>query len=97
MPAESFFNVFEGKKAPEDTEDPDSEEEKILDGIDESMQIGEDLFDLYQTDALEYYLNLGENLDFMNQGEGSESEDDEDDKNNKHHFARVSSRREVLS
>lgn len=61
VPADTFFNVFESKKAPEgkDSDDEDEEAEKILDGLDEAMQIAEDLYDLYTRDGLEYYLNFG--------------------------------------
>ena len=61
VPAETFFNVFESKKLPEDKEsdDEDEETEKLLDDLDEAMQIAEDLLDLYTRDALQYYLNFG--------------------------------------
>ena len=59
--AETFFNVFESKKAPEDkdSDDEDEEAEKLIDGLDEAMQVAEDLYDLYTRDGLEYYLNFG--------------------------------------
>lgn len=62
--ADSFFNVFESKTSPK-TEDDDSDDEqdeekmKMMDQLDEAMQIAEDLHDLYYTDGLEYFLNLG--------------------------------------
>lgn len=50
--ADSFFNVFESRTAPK-KEDDDSEDEqddekmKMMDQLDEAMQIAEDLHDLY--------------------------------------------------
>lgn len=85
---DSFFNVFESKTCPK-TEDDDSEDEqdedkmKLMDQLDEAMQIGEDLHDLYYSDGLEYFLNHGQDLgDFagmMGQGEGPEDEDEGDE------------------
>lgn len=64
VPTESFFNIFESKKAPEDIDAKDQDEldsdvEKILMGIEEAHDVANDLYDMYQTDALEYYLNFG--------------------------------------
>ncbi len=62
VPADSFYNCFESKKAPEgdrDEDDEDEETEKLLDQLDESMQIAMDFNDLYNWEALEYYLNFG--------------------------------------
>ena len=67
VPAESFFNCFESRKAPDmpegdkDDEEPDEETEKLLDALDESMQVVLDFNDLYNWEALEYYLNFGQN------------------------------------
>ena len=62
VPADSFFNAFESRKAPE-TKDDDGEEdeetEKLLDALDETMQVAMDFNDLYHFEALEYYLNFG--------------------------------------
>lgn len=79
--AESFFNVFESKKMPEDKDDEDEEEmDKILDGLDEAMQAAQDFNDLYNFEAIEYYLNFGQNADdFMNMHGGSDDDDDDDD------------------
>ena len=62
--AESFFNVFESKIAPDhkdsDSDDePDEEDNKLMDQIDEAMQIAEDFNDLYHQDGLEYFLGFG--------------------------------------
>merc|ERR1712195_226753 len=62
-PAESFFNAFESRKAPESKEDQDDEDEeveKLLDALDETMQVAMDFNDLYTFEALEYYLNFGQ-------------------------------------
>jgi len=63
VPSESFFNCFENRKAPEskdkDDEDEDEEMEKLLDQLDECMQCAMDFNDLYNFEALEYYLNFG--------------------------------------
>jgi hypothetical protein len=42
-----------------DDEEPDEETEKLLDALDESMQVVLDFNDLYNWEALEYYLNFG--------------------------------------
>lgn len=64
VPAESFYNCFESRKAPEGgkdegADDEDEETEKLMDAIDESMQVAMDFNDLYMWEALEYYLNFG--------------------------------------
>jgi len=60
--ADSFFNVFQDRKAPaptEGAEGADSEEEnEAKDKIDEVQQLVEDFHDLLIPDALEYYLGL---------------------------------------
>lgn len=86
VPAESFFNVFESRKAPENPEDDDDdnedgEMEKLLDAIDESMQVAMDFNDLYNWEALEYYLNFGQAPgDFMDDMQGDDDDDDDEDK-----------------
>jgi len=86
VPAESFYNVFESRKAPEgeskeDDDEEDEEREKLLDALDEAMQVALDFNDLYSWEALEYYLNFGQNPgDFMGMhGEDDEDGDDNDD------------------
>ncbi len=87
--AESFFNVFTNRVAPEEGADLDEEEENELrDKIDMAMNLAEDVHDVLIPDALEYYLDL---QDDMLGGEGMEDEDsdgdnddsDEDDKKKK--------------
>jgi len=85
VPAESFYNCFESRKAPEGgrdeaAEDEDEETEKLMDALDESMQIAMDFNDLYMWEALEYYLNFGQNPgDFMDMNGGPDGDDDDDD------------------
>lgn len=80
VPADSFFNAFESRKAPEGIDDEDEEDEetaKILDALDETMQIALDFSDLYYWEVLEYYLNFGQSLgDF--EGMHGHDEGDED-------------------
>ena len=62
VPQESFFNIFESKKAPEtmpDMDDEDSDMDRLMMGLDEALDVAQDLHDMHQTDALEYYLNFG--------------------------------------
>lgn len=83
VPAETFFNVFESKKAPEDEADEDDENEErenLLDALDEAMHVAEDFHDLYTRDALEYYLGFGQDLgDFGGMGGEDGEGDDQDD------------------
>jgi nucleosome assembly protein 1-like 1 len=75
--AESFFNVFTSRVAPEEgAGDMDEEEENELrDKIDAAMNLAEDVDDVLIPDALEYYLGLADDL---YGGEGLEDEEDED-------------------
>ena len=62
--ADSFFNVFTNRVAPEEGAEGDSDEENTIhDKIDEAMNLAEDVDDVLIPDALEYYLGLNE--DFM--------------------------------
>ena len=89
VPTESFFNLFESKKAPadvdKDAEDVDSDDEKILMQLEEAHDVANDLFDMYHTDALEYYLNFGQNFqDLMGGMQDQEfSDGDEEDEDEK--------------
>jgi len=75
--AESFFNVFNNRVAPDEGADLDEEEENELrDKIDQAMNLAEDCHDVLIPDALEYYLGLNED---MFDGEGMEDEDSEGD------------------
>jgi nucleosome assembly protein 1-like 1 len=74
--AESFFNVFNNRDAPEEGGDLDEEEENELrDKIDMAMNLAEDIHDVLIPDALEYYLDLN---DDMFGGEDGEDEDDDE-------------------
>jgi nucleosome assembly protein 1-like 1 len=81
VPTDSFFNIFESRKAPEDVdmkegEDIDSDVEKLMMGIEEASDVANDFLDMYQTDALEYYLNFGSQFgDLL----GAQAYGDEDD------------------
>jgi Nucleosome assembly protein (NAP) len=76
--AESFFNVFTDRVAPEEGGDMDEEEENELrDKIDMAMNLAEDVHDVLIPDALEYYLDLN---DDMLGGEDMEDEDSDGDK-----------------
>jgi nucleosome assembly protein 1-like 1 len=84
VPCESFFNIFETRKAPEDIElkdgeDLDSDVEKLLMGLEEALDVANDFHDMYQTDALEYYLNFGQQYGDMFGAEGYGDEDEEGD------------------
>ena len=87
VPAESFFNVFESRKAPEKEDSDnslDEDDQRLLDQLDESLQAAQDFKDMYGWEALEYYLNfnfgMGDQdfLGMMGQG-GSDSDEDGDD------------------
>ena len=73
VPDESFFNLFESKKIPEgydedaEENDEDSETEKTMQALDEAHDAANDLFDMYQGEALEYYLGFGASMsDLLN-------------------------------
>lgn len=77
--AESFFNVFTSRVAPEEGGDMDEEEENELrDKIDLAMNLAEDVHDVLIPDALEYYLGLNDDMFDQEEGE-DEGSDDEDD------------------
>jgi len=80
VPAETFFNVFESKKAPEGEDDDDGENEErenLLDNLEEALHVAEDFHDLYTRDALEYYLGFGQDLgDFGGMGDEDGQGDD---------------------
>lgn len=77
--ADSFFNVFTNRTAPDENTQMESEEENELqDKIDQAMNLAEDVEDVLIPDALEYYLGLNDDLydpDMM----GEDDEDEEDD------------------
>ena len=79
--ADSFFNVFTNRVAPEEGDLDEEEENELRDKIDMAMNLAEDVHDVLIPDALEYYLDLN---DEMFGGEGCEDEDcDDDDYGNK--------------
>jgi hypothetical protein len=74
--AESFFNVFTNRVAPEEGDLDEEEENELRDKIDMAMNLAEDVHDVLMPDALEYYLDLN---DDMFGGEDGEDEDGDDD------------------
>ena len=92
--ADSFFNVFQSRTAPDENANLESEEENELhDKIDQALNLAEDVEDVLIPDALEYYLGLNDDLfdpDMMDEegdsdgeGEGSDGGDSDDDKKKK--------------
>ena len=87
VPQDSFFNLFESKKQPEnpDSDGEDSEEEKLLQGLQENQEFATDLYDMYMGEALEHYLwpdtdDLSALLGARGMGgEDDDSEGDDDD------------------
>ena len=84
IPCDSFFNLFESKKQPEgildkDDDDMDSDDDKIMQQLEEAHDISSDLYDLYTVDALEFYLGFGPEIDGLLDGENPESDSDDDD------------------
>lgn len=81
MPEDSFFNMFESKKEPEgihdrDDDDVDSDDDKIMQQLEEAHDIANDLYDLYTTDALEFYLGFGPEIDGLMGEDGMDSDED---------------------
>ena len=74
--ADSFFNVFTNRVAPEEGDLDEEEENELRDKIDMAMNLAEDVHDVLIPDALEYYLDLN---DEMFGGEECEDEDCDDD------------------
>ena len=74
--ADSFFNVFTNRVAPEEGDLDEEEENELREKIDMAMNLAEDVHDVLIPDALEYYLDLN---DDMFGGEGCEDEDCDDD------------------
>jgi nucleosome assembly protein 1-like 1 len=83
--AESFFNVFNNRVAPEEGAVDSEEENELHDKIDEAMNLAEDIADVLIPDALEYYLGLNEDFDDadMMDDEDDDDEDDDDDHEDK--------------
>jgi nucleosome assembly protein 1-like 1 len=80
VPCDSFFNVFESKKEPEgihdrDEDEADSDDDKIMQQLEEANDIANDLYDLYTVDALEFYLGFGPELDGLLDGQDDSDED----------------------
>lgn len=81
--AESFFNVFTNRAAPDESADLEEEEENELrDKIDQAMNLAEDIHDVLIPDALEYYLGLNEDI-FDQDDMGDDDDDDDSDGSDK--------------
>lgn len=87
--ADSFFNVFTSRTAPDEQSNIESEEENDLqDKIDQAMNLAEDIEDVLIPDALEYYLGINDDLyegfddegDEDSEGEGGDGDSDDDKK-----------------
>ena len=88
-PCDSFFNIFESKKEPEgiherEDDEVDSDDDKIMQQLEETHDVSNDLYDLYTVDALEFYLGFGPEIDGLMGGDddnsdGDEKSDDDDD------------------
>ena len=77
--ADSFFNIFKDRKAPQEGECDSEEENDMHDKIEHVQETVEDFHDLLVPDALEYYLGLNEDFDMLGMDpEGDESGDDDD-------------------
>lgn len=78
--AESFFNVFISRVAPDEGADLDEEEEnETREKIDVAMNLAEDVDDVLVPDALEYYLGLNDDLFDAEDGEDEEGDDGSDE------------------
>lgn len=75
--ADSFFNCFNSRTAPDENTNLESDEENTLqEQIDQAMNLAEDVEDVLIPDALEYYLGLNDDL---YDPEGDDDDDDEAD------------------
>lgn len=75
--AESFFNVFTNRVAPEEGDLDEEEENELRDKIDMAMNLAEDVHDVLMPDALEYYLDLNDDMFGGEEGEDEDGDDDE--------------------
>lgn len=83
VPQESIFNLFESRKEPEnmaDSDDEDSEEERLLQGLQDAHEFSQDVYDMYMGEALEHYLYPDTtDLAAMLNAQGGAGDDDDDD------------------
>ena len=84
QPCDSFFNIFESKKEPEgihdkDADDVDSDDDKLMQQLEEAHEVSNDLYDLYTLDALEFYLGFGPEMDGLFDEDGDDDSSDDDD------------------
>ena len=79
--------MFESKKEPEgihdrEDDDVDSDDDKLMQALEEAHDIANDLYDLYTVDSLEFYLGFGPELDGLIDDDddlGDDPDDDDDD------------------
>ena len=91
MEADSFFNVFTNRVAPEDGDLDEEEENELRDKIDMAFNLAEDVHDVLIPDALEYYLDLNDGMyggeddeeDELGGEGGDDNSDDDDDAGDK--------------
>ena len=78
--AESFFNVFTNRTAPDDDAEglEEEEENELRDKIDMAMNLAEDISDVLIPDALEYYLGLNDDMYDQEDPEDDDTDGDED-------------------
>ena len=76
--------MFESKKEPEgihdrEDDDVDSDDDKLMQALEEAHDIANDLYDLYTVDSLEFYLGFGPELDGLIDPDDDDLGDDPDD------------------
>ena len=62
---ESLFGAMPQKTrkaTKKEADDEDSEQERLMQGLDEAHDAANDLYDMYQGEALEYYLGFGASM-----------------------------------
>ena len=84
MDAESFFNLFKTRKAPESDDEPsdedDEEKQKAFEQFDDDIRLAEEIARQVVPRALYYYLGIAEDKDDNPEDsmEDEEPEEDED-------------------
>ena len=82
IPADSFFNMFETRKAPEEAvpeDEQDSDFDLLMDRLHEASHAIDDLYDLYMGQAVEYYLNVVERMEEPEDMDEDDMDEDDDD------------------
>merc|ERR1712060_876386 len=60
-----------------DGDELDSDDDKIMQQLEEAHDIANDLYDLYTVDGLEFYLGFGPELDGLMPGDSDDDDDDD--------------------